>query len=91
MSHQQQVPPGSPRSKEDSKLYQHYSQSRDSHEHVLITWENIDYSVLANDPSASKFLRPVLKNKKILRSMSGSAESGQLLAIMGPTGSLLFC
>ena len=26
------------------------------------------------------------KEKKILRAVSGSAESGELLAIMGPTG-----
>ena len=31
-------------------------------------------------------MKTYLKEKKILRGVSGSAESGELLAIMGPTG-----
>lgn len=55
---------------------------------VVMTWQDIEYSVLVKDPKASKIFRPVMKKKQILSPMSGSAESGQLLAIMGPTGAL---
>src|SRR5690349_8814675 len=72
--------------RQTSKLFTHYSKSRDQQEKVSIKWEDISYAVVGKDPSKSTFLRPVYKNKHILRNLSGSAVSGELLAIMGPTG-----
>lgn len=71
-----------------SRLTKHYSQAKEGHERIIISWKNIEYSILARDAAQSKPFKPVMKVKKILSSMSGSAESGQLLAIMGPTGSI---
>ena len=51
-----------------------------------MTWSDIEYSILTKDPKESKAFRAVTKSKTIISSMSGSAESGELLAIMGPTG-----
>ena len=51
-----------------------------------MTWSDIEYSILTKDPKESKAFRTVVKSKTIISSMSGSAESGELLAIMGPTG-----
>jgi len=73
--------------KEVSRLSKHYSKSRGQNEKINMSWKNIEYAILSKDPATSKPFRPVYKEKKILSSMSGSAESGQLLAIMGPTGS----
>ena len=69
-----------------SRLLKHYSQSRAGHEKILMTWSDIEYSILTKDPKESKAFRAVMKSKTIISSMSGSAESGELLAIMGPTG-----
>lgn len=69
-----------------SRLQNHYSQSRQRDENFLIEWENIEYSLVVTDSKNSKFLRKSYEEKKILKSLNGSAESGQLLAIMGPTG-----
>ena len=53
---------------------------------VSISWRNVNYSVLEKDAKASSFGKPVFRNKRILRDVSGSAKAGELLAIMGPTG-----
>lgn len=55
-------------------------------ERISLLWENIDFTMRVKDTNNSKFLRPVYKNKRILRSLYGKASSGELLAIMGPTG-----
>jgi hypothetical protein len=49
-------------------------------ERVKLEWKDIYYSVLTGSGAN-------LKEKVILRDMTGTAESGQLIAILGPTGS----
>lgn len=66
-----------------SALQQHYSQSRAHDDKVVITWTNIEFQILEKDKKLSKFLKPVFRNKAILKCCSGRAESGELLAIMG--------
>lgn len=69
-----------------SKLAEHYASTRSKDEHVTIEWDNLEYSVLTKDSKNSTFMKGVMKNNRILKNVSGRAESGQLLAIMGPTG-----
>jgi ABC-type multidrug transport system ATPase subunit len=47
----------------------------------VLTWENITYSI--PNPSKDK----TLNKRIILDNISGSISSGQLVAILGPTGS----
>jgi ABC-type multidrug transport system ATPase subunit len=75
--------PKSPRL-EDSAAYMQVRTNEDTK--VSLEWENINYFVKVKDSSRSKPFRPVYKNNHILNNVSGSAKSGQLLAIMGPTG-----
>lgn len=49
-------------------------------------WNNLDYYVRVKDTKKSTFLKSSYKNNQILYNVQGYAESGQLLAIMGPTG-----
>eukprot|EP01031_Cornospumella_fuschlensis_P032511 gene32511-39307_t len=65
-----------------------FMKSLSAHRTVRISlhWDHISLSVATKDPKRSKFLRPVYKKKHILRDISGHAKSGELLAIMGPTG-----
>lgn len=49
-------------------------------ERVKLEWNDIYYSVLTGNGAN-------LKEKVILHGMTGTAESGQLIAILGPTGS----
>lgn len=76
--------------RESSKLFAHYASSRNDHEKISIEWKDLNYSILAKDPVKSFFFAPVYKNKRILRSMQGKVSSGELLAIMGPTGTFTF-
>ena len=69
-----------------SKLAAHYASTRSKDEHVTIEWDNIEYEVVTKDSKKSTFMKSATKNNKILKNVSGRAESGQLLAIMGPTG-----
>ena len=69
-----------------SKLQTFLSQ-RSKNVSVAIEWKNINYYVRIKDSNKSKFLKPVYNNKKVLDGLSGKARSGELLAIMGPTGS----
>jgi ABC-type multidrug transport system ATPase subunit len=69
-----------------SKLASHYAQTRTKEEHVTIEWSNVEYSVITKDSTKSTFMKNFTKNNRILKNVSGRAESGQLLAIMGPTG-----
>jgi ABC-type glutathione transport system ATPase component len=55
-------------------------------ERISLLWENINMTILTKDTEKSTFLEPVKKTKRILRNMYGKASSGELLAIMGPTG-----
>lgn len=72
--------------KQMSKLAEHYASTRSKDEHVTIEWENLEYAVLTKDSKNSTFLKGAVKTNRILCNVSGRAESGQLLAIMGPTG-----
>lgn len=54
-------------------------------EKVYISWKDINYQTLIKD-SSSTLIKPVYKLKKMLVNMNGHAESGELLAILGPTG-----
>jgi ABC-type multidrug transport system ATPase subunit len=69
----------SPRSR--SRLQEHFASSRSKDEHITMEWEDINFSVITKDSR-----RGGTKNNKILKNVNGRAESGQLLAIMGPTG-----
>lgn len=46
----------------------------------------MNFSIAVKDKSKSTFGKPVFKKKEILQNVSGRVLSGQLLAIMGPTG-----
>ena len=69
-----------------SKLEDFYKSSMASRQKVRLEWSNINYSVYAKDAMKSSFMSPVYNEKVILDNVSGAAESGELLAIMGPTG-----
>jgi ABC-type transport system involved in cytochrome bd biosynthesis fused ATPase/permease subunit len=60
--------------------------SRSANERVSIRWEDLTFETLVKDPERSSIITPVYKRKQILRGLSGSAKSGELLAILGPTG-----
>ena len=70
-----------------SALSAHYATTRTKDEHITIEWENLYYSVLTKDSKKSTAYKSAIKNNRILKNVCGRAESGQLLAIMGPTGS----
>ena len=53
---------------------------------ILLEWRNIDYHMMVKSPVRSTFLKTEYDTKHILKSINGSAKSGELLAIMGPTG-----
>lgn len=72
--------------REGSKLFAHFAKSRSQNEKICMEWSDLNYSILVKDPVKSSFFSPVYKNKMILRSMQGKVTSGELLAIMGPTG-----
>lgn len=69
-----------------SALSAHYATTRTKDEHITIEWENLHYSVLTKDSKKSTAYKSAIKNNRILKNVCGRAESGQLLAIMGPTG-----
>jgi ABC-type multidrug transport system ATPase subunit len=59
---------------------------RSKDERVVITWHNITFQTVLKDPSKSTFLNTAYKTKNILNGLNGRAASGELLAILGPTG-----
>ena len=63
-----------------------YKSIRSADEKVVITWNDLLYETLEKDTAKSTFTSTVYKKKIILNRLSGRAESGQLLAILGPTG-----
>jgi ABC-type transport system involved in cytochrome bd biosynthesis fused ATPase/permease subunit len=69
-----------------SQLSAHFSSSRKGDGALELEWEDIRFSMMVKDPKKSKPLKTVYKEKQILRGVSGRVASGQLLAIMGPTG-----
>ncbi len=76
-----------PVSTDKTSFSKHFSKN-ENESRITLVWENIHLYVLSKDPLKSKFLRPAYKNKHILNGVSGKATSGELLAIMGPTGRL---
>ncbi len=58
--------------------------SRD--ERVVMNWKDIRFETLVKDASKSTPLKTAYKTKVVLNNLTGRAESGQLLAILGPTG-----
>eukprot|EP01041_Mallomonas_annulata_P000999 gene999-1965_t len=59
---------------------------RTREEKVVLEWSDIKYNVFVRDPTKSTPFHTAYKVKHILKNVNGHAESGQLLAIMGPTG-----
>lgn len=53
---------------------------------IRIDWRDVNCSVVEKDGKKSSFGHSVYRTKRILRDLSGSAMSGELLALMGPTG-----
>lgn len=50
----------------------------------MLTWENIDLKIKVN--KSKNFFKKDIKTLHILRGLSGYAESGECLAIMGGSG-----
>ena len=53
---------------------------------VVLEWRDVNMTILEKNSEKSAFLKPAMERKPILANVSGVARSGQLLAIMGPTG-----
>ncbi len=70
-----------------SELARYFSSSRDANEKVSLIWQDITFETFVKDDTTSKFIAPSYRNKTILNQISGKAESGELMAILGPTGS----
>lgn len=75
-----------PRPVVQSALSKHFSASRVGDDSFDLEWKNINFAIAVKDTAKSSFGRPVYKKKAILQDVSGKISSGQLLAIMGPTG-----
>lgn len=56
--------------------------SRRKEDRIVLTWENLSYEIAKKSTTATNGYEV----KKILTNVNGRAESGQLLAILGPTG-----
>jgi ABC-type multidrug transport system ATPase subunit len=69
-----------------SALSRHFASTRASDDSFDLEWKNLNFSILVKDTAKSSFGRPAYKKKDILKDVSGEISSGQLLAIMGPTG-----
>ena len=52
---------------------------------INLEWRNIDFHMMIKSAKSSPF-RPKYDHKHILQNISGSAKSGEMVAIMGPTG-----
>lgn len=73
-----------------SQLSHLFSNTRSEDEMVQLEWKNIYFSTIMKNKIESTLLKPVMYEKVILDGVSGSIMSGQLLAIMGPTGILIY-
>ncbi len=62
------------------------SSATSKREPVVIEWKDVNYCIRVRDSKTSTFLRPAYNYKMVLNGLSGTARSGELLAIMGPTG-----
>lgn len=63
------------------KSLKEYYQGTRTDEKLVLEWDRVCYSTFTKDPVAKKMVC-----KDILHNCSGRGESGELLAIMGPTG-----
>ncbi len=72
-----------------SKLQSFFNTKNQSEQEVYFEWKNIKYWVKTKDSKRSKLLSNIYNTKKVLNNLSGYARSGELLAIMGPTGDWL--
>lgn len=70
--------------RKNSALHKYYANT--SKKSIQLAWEDINFSILGKNAKASTFFKPVKKVQHILRNSSGAVKSGELLAIMGPTG-----
>jgi ABC-type multidrug transport system ATPase subunit len=55
------------------------------HESIRLDWKDINYNMMVKNPKSTP-INTIYDDKQILRSQSGFARSGEMLAIMGPTG-----
>ena len=69
-----------------SALSKHFAKTRSNDEGLDLEWKNVNFSIVVKNKSKSSFGKPAYKKKEILQNVSGRVLSGQLLAIMGPTG-----
>ena len=69
-----------------SALSKYFATTRSSDDAFDLEWRNINFSLVVKDTAKSKFGKPAYKKKQILQDVTGKISSGQLLAIMGPTG-----
>ncbi|XP_026684559.1 protein brown isoform X2 [Diaphorina citri] len=53
---------------------------------LTLSWNNLSIYGKRRDPTCNNFWRPKIQRFKLLHKVSGIAESGSLLAIMGPSG-----
>lgn len=59
---------------------------RSKDEKVVLSWNELSFLTLIKDTEKSKPIKSVYKTKVVLNNLQGRAESGQLLAILGPSG-----
>jgi len=69
-----------PTSPREIKTLKEFFSSTRQNESVVLEWENLNYSTFVKVPKQGP------RRKDILTNVSGHATSGELLAIMGPTG-----
>lgn len=69
-----------------SALSKYFATTRSGDDSFDLEWKNLNFSIVVKDAAKSKFGRPAYKKQQILHDVSGKISSGQLLAIMGPTG-----
>lgn len=64
-------------------MLSHFTKSRSSSENVTIEWNNIVFSTLIKDKVKSSLFKSVYNERKVLKGLSGSISSGELLAVLG--------
>lgn len=69
-----------------SALSKHFALTRSEDGAIDLEWKKINFSLRVKDTAKSSACKTVYKKKAILQDVSGRVISGQLLAIMGPTG-----
>ena len=59
--------------------------NRSIEDKIILQWSDIKYSIFFKDKRKSSILHTTYSEKFILKGLCGEAETGQILAIMGPT------